>query len=71
MTDAEKIAAFDNLAVALTNCWWDGSWCWWNPTPACGTGSRRATQDEALADLVAWAAQKAKKKPRPLPQVKP
>ncbi len=61
MTDAEKIAAFDDLSTALTNQWYCGKWSWWNPTPACGTGNKRETQAEAVADLITWARAKATK----------
>jgi len=61
MTDAEKIAAFDDLAEALTNRWHDGSWSWWCPTPAGSTEKPVATQQEAVSDLVAWAKRKALK----------
>lgn len=61
MTDAEKVAAFDELAEALTNRWHDGSWTWWPPT-ACGSAETpRATQAEAVADLIEWAKRTAKK----------
>ncbi len=53
MSDADKVDAFDALALALTNRWYDGWWSWWNPSP-CG-GPMRMTRSEAVADLVAWA----------------
>lgn len=53
MTDAEKAAAFDLLAEALTNRWHDGRWSWWCRSP-CG-GPLRATREEAAADLIEWA----------------
>jgi hypothetical protein len=59
MTTDEKAAAFDNLAAAMTNRWSDGEWSWWNPQPSCGTATKRATQEEAVADLVAWAEKMA------------
>lgn len=65
-TTEEKARLFDVLTVALTNCWHDGRWTWWNPTPACGTETPRATREEAVDDLVAWAertAAKARRKP--------
>jgi hypothetical protein len=55
MTDQEKIAAFDAIATAFTNRWSDGQWSWWNPNPACGTATMRATQSEALDDMIAFA----------------
>jgi hypothetical protein len=61
MTDAEKIAAFDTLALALTNQWHDGSWTWFCRTP-CGGLVKRATREEAVADLVAWAERQKPKK---------
>lgn len=57
MTDAEKAAAFDALAAALTNQWAGGHWSWWCPCPP--GGPPRATREEAVADLVAWAARQA------------
>jgi hypothetical protein len=75
VTDAEKVKAFDDLAQALTNRWSDGKWCWWNPTPACGTGTKQDTQEAAIAELVRWAKRKAvqmmrKRRQRiPLPKV--
>jgi hypothetical protein len=53
MTDAEKAAAFDRLADALTNRFHDGRWSWFCPTP-CG-GKSVATKAEAVADLITWA----------------
>ena len=53
MTTEEKAAAFDNLALSLTNEWHDGTWSWWCPTPSGGVP--RASREEAMADLVAWA----------------
>ncbi len=53
MTDAEKVAAFDALARTFTCQTSDGQWHWQNPCP-CG-GPFRATQPEAVADLVAFA----------------
>ncbi len=61
MTDAEKIAAFNDLADAMTNQYWDGRWAWWCPTMAGGVETMRATMEEAVADLVAWAKRKAPK----------
>lgn len=62
MTDAEKIEAFDALALAMTNCWHDGKWSWWCPTPS-GSELRRETREEAVMDLVGWANRvKPKKK---------
>ena len=58
MTDDEKAAAFDALALAFTNRWSDGSWSWWCHTP--GGGPHRATRAEAVADLVAYAFREAK-----------
>ncbi len=58
MTTDEKAAAFDLLAVALTNCFADGTWSWWCPTP-CGGLEKRETQAEAIADLIAWAEKTA------------
>ncbi len=60
MTDPEKIAAFDFLAVALVNQFSDGRYGWWNPTP-CG-GKSCDTPDEALADLIVWAERMVKVK---------
>ncbi len=60
MTTEEKAAAFDLVAVALTNDWSDGTWSWWCPSPP--GGPHRATREEAVADLVAWAG-KYKKRP--------
>lgn len=53
MTDQEKIEAFDHLARAMTNPWYDGQWSWFCLCPA--GGPLRATREEAVADLVAWA----------------
>ena len=61
MSDAEKVAAFDLLATCLTNRWHDGSWTWWCPDPAGSQGTKRATQAEALADLIEWARETAPK----------
>src|ERR1700722_576301 len=61
MTTEEKAAAFDLLAVALTNRWGDGSWTWWCCSP-CGGESKRETHAEAVADLVAWAVRIVKLK---------
>jgi hypothetical protein len=61
VTTEEKAAAFDALALALTNCWFDGSWTWFCPTP-CGSSVKRATRDEAVADLVEWAGRTAAKR---------
>lgn len=66
MSDAEKIAAFDLLSVALLNQWHDGTWTWWCPTP-CGGLEPRATREEAGADLVAWAKKTADRKQRAKP----
>lgn len=60
MTLEEKGAAFDAIAKALTNQWWDGTWSWWCPVPA--GGPRRPSREEAVADLVAWA-RSAKRRP--------
>lgn len=57
MTTAEKAAAFDALADALTNYWTDdregGPWSWWCPNPT--GGPRRRTKAEAIVTLVEWA----------------
>jgi hypothetical protein len=58
VTAAEKAAAFDVLAVAMTNRFADGTWSWWCPTP-CGGAETRQTREEAVADLVAWAGRAA------------
>lgn len=60
MTVEEKAAAFDDLAVALTNRWADGLWSWWCPCPP--GGAKQWTREQAIADLVAWAALVAGKK---------
>ena len=65
MTTKEKAAAFDALANALANQWWDGKWSWFCKTP-CG-GPMLATKDEAIADLVEWAK---RQKPKKLKMVK-
>jgi hypothetical protein len=57
VSDAEKAAAFDDLAEALTNQWHDGLWSWWCYT-MCG-GPKRATQVEAIADLIEWGKRMA------------
>ncbi len=67
MTAAEKIAAFDLLSVALTNKWENGSWSWWCCCP-CG-GEVQTTQEEAVADLIAWAGRTAKRKQKGVPLV--
>lgn len=64
MTDADKIVAFDNLMLALTNQWHDGRWSFRSPS-LCG--DIRLSRQEAEADTVAWAeraAKAARKKPR-------
>lgn len=61
MTTEEKAAAFDALAIALTNCWHDGSWTWFCPCP-CGSSKPRATREEAVVDLVEWAEKTARKR---------
>lgn len=58
----DKAAAFDALAVALTHRWADGQWCWYCHNPSGGSATMRATQAEAVADLVAWAERTAKQK---------
>ena len=57
VSDAEKIAAFDLLSEALTNKWASDKWSWWCNQP-CG-GGMRDSQEEAIQDLVAWAAKMA------------
>lgn len=53
MTDSEKIAAFDSIALAMTNQWADKRWSWWCPSP-CG-GEMVSTREEAVLSLVEWA----------------
>ena len=53
MSDAEKIAAFDSIALAMTNQWHDGKWSWWCPSP-CG-GSMFDAREEAVVDFIEWA----------------
>lgn len=53
MMDAEKVEAFDAMAKALTNQWSSGEWSWFCGCPP--GGPMRATREEAVADLVAWA----------------
>lgn len=60
MTDAEKASAFDLLAEALLNRWWDGRWSWHCLTPS--GGPQRDTREEALADLVRWSETVARKR---------
>jgi hypothetical protein len=62
MNTEEKAAAFDSLAVALTNRWHDGRWTWYNSKPSCGTETPRETQEEAVQDLVKWAESEVKRK---------
>ena len=59
MTTEEKAAAFDVLAMALTNRWHDGSWTWWASAP-CGGLTKRATRGEAIQDLIEWSKKKAR-----------
>jgi hypothetical protein len=65
MSAEEKAAAFDVLALALTNRWADGLWSWWCPSPP--GGEKRATREDAVADLVAWAQKRVKKAVQTLP----
>jgi hypothetical protein len=51
-----KAAAFDLLTRALTNRWSDGKWSWWCRTPCGSTETLRETREEAIADLMEWAA---------------
>lgn len=69
MTTEEKAAAFDTLCVALTNRWSCGYWTWWCSAP-CG-GARRDTREEAVADLVAWAAFTAPRREKQLAERHP
>lgn len=67
MTTEEKATAFDLLAEAMTNRFASGKWGWWCPCPGGGDADK-ATREDALKDLVAWAgravANARKKKPR-------
>lgn len=67
VTDADKVAAFDLLAAALTNKWESGQWSWWCCCP-CG-GEMQNTQAAAVVDLIAWAGRTAKRKQRGVPLV--
>lgn len=60
VTIEEKAAAFDVVALALTNQWYDGSWTWWASAP-CGGLAKRATREEAVQDLIEWSQKKAKR----------
>lgn len=53
MTDAEKIAAFDNIATMMINQWGDGRYGWYLPSP--GGGPTFETHAEALADFIKYA----------------
>jgi len=53
MTIGDKAFAFDLLAKALTNRWWDGRWSWWCRSPV--GGPPREFREEAVADLLEWA----------------
>lgn len=64
MNKKQKIAAFDDLAIALTNRWQSGEWSWWCCNPSGGTETMRQTQAEAIADLVAWAKRTRERKER-------
>ena len=61
MTTEEKVAAFDDLALAMTNQWASGHWTWFCPSPCGGADTPRCSREEAVADLVAWA-QRTKKR---------
>jgi hypothetical protein len=53
MTTDEKAAAFDLLAAALTNRWWDGTFSIWGG--AMWEQPHRATAAECIPDLIEWA----------------
>jgi hypothetical protein len=60
VTTEEKAAAFDLLADALTNHWHDGTcsaWC-----QSLVDQPRRATEEECVPDLLAWAERCVKQK---------
>jgi len=61
MTDSEKIEAFDAIAIAFTNQWYDGRWTWWVSQPSGSSDTPRMTRREAIEDLVEWAKWKAKR----------
>jgi hypothetical protein len=70
LTDAQKAEAFDLIALAFTNRWYDGSWTWYCHTPP--GGPRRATRAEAVADLIDYARREAQhlaKRPAAEPRI--
>lgn len=60
MTTRQKAEAFDRLAVAMTNQWYDGQWSWHCGTPS--GGPMRDTREEAIADLIEWSKRRKKKR---------